>query len=45
MEYNTQINYELQLKRKEFGLETRLEDVPDEYKEMFWSRFTHITKP
>lgn len=45
MEYNTQINYELQLKRKEFGLETRLEDVSEEYIEMFWSRFTHITKP
>lgn len=44
MEYNTQINYELQLKRREFGLETRLEDVPQEYIDLFWSRFTHIKR-
>jgi len=44
MEYDKQINYELQLKRSEFGLETRLEDVPEEYIDMFWSRFTHIKR-
>lgn len=44
MEYDTQINYELQLKRSEFGLETKPEDVPEEYIDMFWSRFTHIKR-
>lgn len=44
MTYNEQINYELKTKRKEFGLETRLEDVPEQWVDAFWDKFTHIPR-
>lgn len=40
--YNMDINYELRLKRDEFGLELTLDEIPQEYIDLFWSRFTHI---
>lgn len=42
IKYNVDINYELMLKRKEFGLELTLDEIPQEYIDLFWSRFTHI---
>lgn len=42
MKYNRDINYELMLKRKEFGLELTLDEIPQEHIDSFWSRFTHI---
>jgi hypothetical protein len=38
------INYELRLKRQEFGLELELDQIPQEYIDLFWSRFTHIPR-
>lgn len=45
MKYNTDINYELKLKRREFGLENNLEDIAPEYIDLFWSRITHLKPP
>ena len=42
--YNMDINYELRLKRQEFGLELELDQVPQEYIDLFWSWFTHIPR-
>lgn len=44
MKYNTDIDYELETKRKEFNLELELEDVPQEYIDVFWSRFTNMPR-
>lgn len=45
MKYNTDINYELMLKRREFGLETSMDEISEEHIEQFWSRLTHIKPP
>lgn len=42
LEYDRQINYELQVKRSEFGLETDLRDVPERWQELYWDKFTHV---
>ncbi|MGB4140882.1 MAG: hypothetical protein WBK98_06210, partial [Limnochordia bacterium] len=44
IKYNMDINYELRLKRQEFGLELELDQIPQEYIDLFWSRFTHIPR-
>jgi len=44
IKYNMDINYELRLKRQEFGLELELDQIPQEYVDLFWSRFTHIPR-
>ena len=44
IKYNMDINYELRLKRQEFGLELELDQIPEGYIDVFWSRFTHIKR-
>ena len=44
IKYNMDINYELRLKRQEFGLELELDQIPQEYIDLFWSRITHIPR-
>lgn len=45
LEYDRQINYELQVKRKEFGLETDLSAVPEIWRKLYWEKFTHVSSP
>lgn len=42
IKYNRDINYELMLKRREFGLELTLDEITQEDIDLFWSRFIHI---
>lgn len=45
LEYDRQINYELEVKRREFELETDLQDVPERWQKLYWEKFTHIIAP
>ena len=42
MDYNRAANDEIKRKREEFGLETSIDELSDEIKEMYWSMYTHV---
>ena len=44
-EYNRQINAELTIKRREFGLETDYNKLDEKWKTLFWEQFSHMKPP
>ena len=43
-DYNRPANEEIARKRKEFGLETSLDDLPDMWVDVYWSQYTHVNR-
>ncbi len=44
LEYDRQINKEIVRKRDEFGLETSIDEVTQERKDLYWDHYTHVYK-
>lgn len=42
VDYDRMINEEIARKRLEFGYETELEDVPEEWKKAYWDHYVHL---
>lgn len=44
LEYDRAINEEIVRKREEFDLESSIDQLSDEIKDLYWSHYTHVDK-
>ena len=40
--YNEAANKEIERKRREFGFETDLDEIDEQWKKLYWHQYTHV---